>query len=157
MIADECGTYNFFHGNFKHIQSVITIPVSPPAEDVTTLPITPPSEDSDSSTESILATAVHVLSTEAAALSCLTQLYAADPVARHGFCQAVDRIARSLNEHGKIVVCGVGKSGKIGQKLVATMNSLGLMSVFLHPTEAVHGDMGVIRPVSQTHTRPYTG
>ena len=45
------------------------------------------------------------------------------------------------------MICGVGKSGKIGEKLVATMNSLGIMTVFLHPIEALHGDLGVIRRV----------
>lgn len=46
-------------------------------------------------------------------------------------------------------MCGIGKSGKIGEKLVATCNSLGLVSVFLHPGEAMHGDLGVVSGVSK--------
>ncbi len=48
-----------------------------------------------------------------------------------------------INHTGKIVVCGLGKSGIIGQKLVATLNSTGTRAVFLHAAEALHGDLGV--------------
>jgi D-arabinose 5-phosphate isomerase GutQ len=48
---------------------------------------------------------------------------------------------------GKLIVSGVGKSGKVAEKLVATMNSLGIFTVYLHPIEALHGDLGIIRPV----------
>lgn len=43
---------------------------------------------------------------------------------------------------GQMVLCGVGKSGLIGEKLSSTFSSLGLRSIFLHPTEALHGDLG---------------
>jgi len=43
----------------------------------------------------------------------------------------------------KIIVCGVGKSGHVGRKIAATLNSTGSRSVFLHPCEALHGDLGV--------------
>ncbi|MDR3143826.1 MAG: KpsF/GutQ family sugar-phosphate isomerase [Puniceicoccales bacterium] len=43
----------------------------------------------------------------------------------------------------KILVCGVGKSGHIGRKIAATLNSTGHRSVFLHPCEALHGDLGI--------------
>ena len=45
---------------------------------------------------------------------------------------------------GKFVIMGVGKSGHIGQKISATLSSTGTGSVFIHPTEAAHGDMGLI-------------
>lgn len=51
---------------------------------------------------------------------------------------------------GKIVVTGVGKSGRVGQKIVSTFSSLGAPAVFLHPTEAVHGDLGVYAPEDPT-------
>src|SRR3984957_18803565 len=44
---------------------------------------------------------------------------------------------------GKIVVTGIGKSGHIARKLVATLCSTGTPAVFLHPAEAVHGDLGI--------------
>ncbi len=43
---------------------------------------------------------------------------------------------------GSLIICGVGKSGLISQKIAATFSSLGLPSFFLHPTEAMHGDLG---------------
>ncbi|KAF1302627.1 MULTISPECIES: KpsF/GutQ family sugar-phosphate isomerase [Enterococcus] len=45
---------------------------------------------------------------------------------------------------GKVVFTGVGKSGHIGQKLAATFSSLGITSIFVHSTEAVHGDLGMV-------------
>ncbi|HEB83623.1 MAG TPA: KpsF/GutQ family sugar-phosphate isomerase [Bacteroidetes bacterium] len=57
--------------------------------------------------------------------------------------EAVDII---LAHEGKVVVSGIGKSGHIGAKLVATLCSTGTPAVFLHAAEAVHGDLGVYTP-----------
>ncbi len=46
---------------------------------------------------------------------------------------------------GRVIVTGVGKSGIIGRKIVATMNSTGTAAFFLHPSDAVHGDFGMVR------------
>lgn len=46
---------------------------------------------------------------------------------------------------GRVIVTGMGKSGIVAQKIVATMNSTGTPSVFLHPSDAVHGDLGMVR------------
>ncbi len=46
---------------------------------------------------------------------------------------------------GNIIVSGVGKSGHIARKIVSTMNSIGTRSIYLHPTEASHGDLGLLR------------
>ncbi len=91
-----------------------------------------------------LSNAVHVLGTEATALSYLTRLYETDPIARSGFNSSVDAITRFRGEKGKLVICGIGKSGHIAKKLVATMNSLKIHSTYLHPTEALHGDLGKV-------------
>ena len=132
---------------------------SPPlqsTEQLIGLPITPPTTESDPQSDRILHYATHVLSTEATALSHLSRLYATDPVARVGFVQAVEGIVDSQRRGGKFVVIGVGKSGKIGDKLVATMNSLGVFSCFLNPVEALHGDLGILRPVGYTSpNRPF--
>ena len=48
-----------------------------------------------------------------------------------------------LND-GKFIIMGVGKSGHIGQKISATLSSTGTESIFIHPTEAAHGDLGLI-------------
>ena len=59
-----------------------------------------------------------------------------------GFLRAVDMI---LACEGLVVVAGVGKAGLVGQKISATLASTGTPSLFLHPTEALHGDLGRIR------------
>ncbi|MGA8941832.1 MAG: SIS domain-containing protein [Thermoactinomyces sp.] len=57
------------------------------------------------------------------------------------YVQAVEKI---LNCKGKVVFLGVGKSGHIGKKLAATFASTGTPAFFVHATEAVHGDLGMI-------------
>src|ERR1051326_3720098 len=55
--------------------------------------------------------------------------------------EEVDRVIEILSRcAGKIVVLGVGKSGIIGQKIAATMTSSGTAAVYLHPSDALHGD-----------------
>jgi hypothetical protein len=120
-------------------------------EPIPQLPLTPPDAEivSDSAAdEEAIQTALHVLSTERDALTHVGKLYESDSVAQAGFVNAVATIMETVRRRGKLVVCGVGKSGKIGEKVVATMNSFGIRSTFLHPTEALHGDLGMIGPVS---------
>lgn len=62
------------------------------------------------------------------------------------FAQVVNVIHESLSSGGKVVACGVGKSGNVAQKVAATLTSTGSMAVFLHPTEALHGDLGILSP-----------
>ncbi len=57
------------------------------------------------------------------------------------FLDAVDLI---LSTSGKLIIAGVGKSGLVGAKMAATFASTGTPSFFLHPTEALHGDLGMI-------------
>lgn len=60
------------------------------------------------------------------------------------FQQAVELM---LACQGRVVVCGMGKSGLIGKKMVATFASTGTPSFFLHPGEAFHGDLGMLKPI----------
>lgn len=116
---------------------------SPPLDDL--MSITPPeTQEKSLSVSQRLSSAVHVLGTEATALSCLTRLYETDPIARGGFNAAVEAITRFDGDKGKLVISGVGKSGHIAKKLVATMNSLKIHATYLHPTEALHGDLGKV-------------
>ncbi len=64
-----------------------------------------------------------------------------------GLIRAVELI---LGHPGKIVVTGIGKSGHVGRKIVATLCSTGTAAVFLHPAEAVHGDLGIYTPGDPT-------
>lgn len=57
------------------------------------------------------------------------------------FVKAVELI----NNAPKVIVCGVGKSGNIGRKISATFSSIGIPSIFLHPVDALHGDIGIIQ------------
>lgn len=59
-----------------------------------------------------------------------------------GFARAVRLIHRST---GRTIVTGVGKSGAVARKIVATLNSTGTPAMFLHPADAVHGDLGMAR------------
>lgn len=58
------------------------------------------------------------------------------------FAQAVEMI---LHCKGRVIITGVGKSGIIARKIVATMNSTGTPAMFLHPSDAIHGDLGMVR------------
>ncbi len=58
------------------------------------------------------------------------------------FYKAVDTI---LKTKGRVIVSGVGKSGIIARKIVATMNSTGTPALFMHPSDAIHGDLGMVR------------
>ena len=65
--------------------------------------------------------------------------------------QAADRISESIvdaaklidNHNGKVMICGLGKSGLIAQKIAATFCSVGRKAVFLHAVDALHGDLGI--------------
>jgi len=60
------------------------------------------------------------------------------------FARAVGLIIACIERGGKVIVTGVGKSGLVAQKLAATMNSMGTTAFFLHPVEALHGDLGMV-------------
>jgi arabinose-5-phosphate isomerase len=60
------------------------------------------------------------------------------------FARAVDLVVACGQRRGRVVVTGIGKSGIIAQKLVATFNSTGTPALFLHPAEALHGDLGML-------------
>jgi arabinose-5-phosphate isomerase len=81
---------------------------------------------------------------EAAALEALAARLEGTMAA--GFARAVEMILRCGESNGRVVVTGMGKSGIIAQKIAATLSSTGSPALFLHPAEAVHGDLGVLMP-----------
>lgn len=83
----------------------------------------------------IIERARRVLNIEAEAIQRLQERINED------FVRAVDMI---LNNEGKVVVTGVGKSGIIGKKIASTLASTGTPAFFLHPTEGIHGDLGML-------------
>ncbi|KAF2009451.1 SIS domain-containing protein [Aaosphaeria arxii CBS 175.79] len=120
-------------------------------------PLTPPLSAADHGNAKLLDRAVLVLSTAATALSQVTFLYESDPTARDGLISAVDCLRRVNERGGKLLICGVGKSGLVGRKTVATMKSLGLGASFLHAAEAMHGDLGDIRSDDAVMFISYSG
>jgi arabinose-5-phosphate isomerase len=98
------------------------------------------------STEDIIDNASNVLIEEAMGLNDAAQRLKNNKESREGYHQAIYLMFKSLDAGGKIVVTGVGKSGKIGEKIVATMLSTGTCATFLHPVEALHGDLGTVQP-----------
>jgi arabinose-5-phosphate isomerase len=101
------------------------------------MPITPPDRSTaDRSTAANLALARQVLEIEAAAILALVDSL------DHHFERAIELIATC---GGRIIVTGMGKSGIISRKLAATLSSTGTPAYFLHPAEAIHGDLGVIQ------------
>jgi arabinose-5-phosphate isomerase len=82
--------------------------------------------------------------TEAAALESLAVRL--DGTMAEPFARAVEMILRCGDSNGRVVVTGMGKSGIIAQKIAATLSSTGSPALFLHPAEAVHGDLGVLMP-----------
>jgi arabinose-5-phosphate isomerase len=88
-----------------------------------------------------VASALRTLDLECEGLSQLREALAG-PMAR-SFAEALRKLRAA---RGRVVVTGIGKSGHIGQKMAATFASTGRPAFFVHPTEASHGDLGMITP-----------
>lgn len=86
---------------------------------------------------------LHTLRTEGEAMLALAEGLNTDESQRLAWSKAVELLTPC---QGHLVVSGMGKSGLVGAKISATCSSLGLPSSFLHPSEAVHGDLGRIGP-----------
>jgi arabinose-5-phosphate isomerase len=95
--------------------------------------------------------AVRILGAEAAAVSALAANLGPE------FHAAVDLIVRCADAGGTVLIAGLGKSGLIGQKIAATLSSLAITSHFVHPAEAVHGDLGRFRPADLCIALSYSG
>jgi len=61
------------------------------------------------------------------------------------FEAVVNACLKTINSGGKIILTGIGKSGYIGQKIAATLSSIGSPAIFMHPVEALHGDLGIMQ------------
>ena len=101
-------------------------------------------ESSESSSERSTITPAALVRTEAAALEALANRL--ENSMAPAFEHAVDLLLRCGESGGRVVVTGMGKSGIIAQKIAATLSSTGSPSLFMHPAEAAHGDLGVLLP-----------
>jgi arabinose-5-phosphate isomerase len=88
-----------------------------------------------------IASARHTLSTEVEGLQAVGQHLGG--VLGERLSEAIELI---LERSGRVVVTGMGKSGHVARKIAATLASTGTPSMFLHPAEASHGDLGMVRP-----------
>ena len=86
--------------------------------------------------EQIISTAKETISNEAEAIANLKNFIDEE------FAKAVEIIYRS---EGRVVVTGIGKSAIIANKIVATLNSTGTPSIFMHAADAIHGDLGIVQ------------
>jgi arabinose-5-phosphate isomerase len=73
------------------------------------------------------------------------------------FAAAIELAVECLNQRGKLVIVGIGKSGNVGQKIAATFNSTGSTSVVLSSVDALHGDLGIIRDGDVILALSYSG
>ncbi len=87
--------------------------------------------------EDLLQCARQVLTTEIEGLQCVRENLS------DSFADALLLLASCT---GRVVLCGLGKSGLVGRKIAATFSSTGTPAFFLHPVEGVHGDLGMLRP-----------
>jgi arabinose-5-phosphate isomerase len=89
------------------------------------------------SVQQVIDEAAAVLKMEAESIARLV------PRLNHQFSDMIDIICRRT---GRVIICGIGKSGIIARKIAATLNSTGTRALFLHPVEAMHGDLGMVSP-----------
>ena len=75
----------------------------------------------------------------------------------NAFERAVELIVATLQQRGKIVIVGIGKSGNIGQKIAATLTSTGSTSVVLNSVDALHGDLGILNDGDLVLALSYSG
>ena len=101
-----------------------------------------------STTDEMLAGARRVLTEEAQALRLLAERLDAT------FVRAVELV---LGCAGRVVVTGMGKSGAVGRKIAGTLSSTGAPALFLHPGEALHGDLGMVTATDVVLALSYSG
>ncbi|UYH52172.1 KpsF/GutQ family sugar-phosphate isomerase [Candidatus Kirkpatrickella diaphorinae] len=91
---------------------------------------------------SVLQSAIDAIDAESVGLARLREALTCDATFQNAFTEATQLI---LSMRGRLVVSGIGKSGHVGRKIQATLASTGTPSLFLHPAEAAHGDLGMVR------------
>jgi arabinose-5-phosphate isomerase len=89
-----------------------------------------------------IALALDTLDIEAAAIQGMRARLASQ--GQEAFAKALELV---LATRGRVVVMGMGKSGHVGRKIAATLASTGTAAMFVHPAEASHGDLGMIKPI----------
>jgi arabinose-5-phosphate isomerase len=94
--------------------------------------------------EQAIQLALDTLDIEAAAVTELRTRLAVEASAAQAFTKAVEMM---LATRGRVVIMGMGKSGHVGRKIAATLASTGTAAMFVHPAEASHGDLGMVKAI----------
>ena len=105
------------------------------------------SNQTDSAATPIASPGLHpseIVRIEAAALHDLARRL--DTTSAIPFAEAVDLLVGTVRSNHRVVLTGIGKSGIIARKIAATLRSTGTPAHFLHPSEALHGDLGMLTP-----------
>lgn len=105
----------------------------------------------------VIAAVTQTLRLEAQAIEACAHRIESDPKQSQSFVRAIDIFRKALDAGGKIAIVGLGKSGKVAQKIAATLSSTGSPSIHLHPTEALHGDIGLLSSSDAVLAMSYTG
>lgn len=100
--------------------------------------------DQESLSKAALLSVTKTLTSQSEAMAHLEKLYRTSNYIQLNLLNSLELMLQTTLKGGKIVVCGIGKSFKIGNKVVATLNSLSIQAAALHPAEALHGDLGII-------------
>lgn len=95
--------------------------------------------------QNCLSTFNSILQNQAQAMKHLAFQYRHSDFSKQQLNKSLNILNTTLLRKGKIVISGIGKSHKIAAKIVATMNSLAMHSALLHPSEALHGDLGILQ------------
>jgi len=98
-----------------------------------------------------------VLKMEAQAIQKAAEQFEQKPEWSKPLSDAIELIFDRTQKGGRLIVLGIGKSGKIGAKIAATLSSTGTPSLFIHPTEALHGDLGIVHSSDVALAISYTG
>ncbi|NDG83901.1 MAG: KpsF/GutQ family sugar-phosphate isomerase [Proteobacteria bacterium] len=98
-----------------------------------------------------------VLRLESAAILDAVNRFENDPLHQQTLESALSILLDGTRKGGKVLVVGLGKSGKIAAKISATLSSTGTPSVYVHPTEALHGDLGMVGAQDVVIAISYTG
>ncbi len=95
----------------------------------------------ETSTPLAIASALRTLEAESSGLTALAASL------QNGLGESFQEAVRVLaSAEGRVIICGIGKSGHIGRKIAATFASTGTPAFFMHPSEAAHGDLGMVTP-----------
>ncbi|KAI5958556.1 hypothetical protein KGF57_002401 [Candida theae] len=114
------------------------------SEPTTPIASSTPSQLSSSMVNKCHQSVLNTIKSQTEAIAHLQQQYATDLFSIDNLITSIITLYQTHSRGGKIVITGIGKSHKLASKLVATLNSLCIQATSLHPSEALHGDLGLI-------------